>query len=843
MAMEKHFVINDTHTKPVTAIGFHPLRREIIIGYEDGLMKWWEQDGGKLMLTTHEHHGWVTDFLYWAEPKLLLSSANDGYIIAWTSSGTILDKIFMNQPIFCIRFNLRRHHFICSFNRQLKIYNLDIRKTYGHVIDMRKPFIAEHHTDIISCLICHDSRVYTAGFDGRFCIYDTTLYPGTKGLDLIHKISHAHEAGITCMALVKDNENNTWLLTGSFDRSVKVWSQDGKLRHELETIFLHTITSLCYVPRAKTVWVASGAPHATLYDPKAGENVSEFLPTFQSEPNSGEEPQHRIFKLRYNPESSQVIGTTHRRQIIVWKYNTSGCMTALKCKDPIDSVCYTRKVPILLFSGCSDGSIYKWERLQSSHFMYSTESLTRKEAKDKLESIKKIRGLSKKKHNPIIEHLKPHNTASSHYSYNKSLFAPSSLYHGKNASLLSGTYVEHLDALVTSSEDGNIYVWGFDEAAVSALTKLSPEKMMDSPVQRKYSVLVGDGRANNMTPVTTQKLYGETLKNDVIAGDGNNDDIDEKPIEEPIPEPAAGDAIPTQDKEADSFADSVTNRVAGFICKDVLTGHDSCVTSLAIVDKEEEHGATYMLSGGWDRKILLWNLRTGQLHDQLRPNKVRYDVNTGKELPPDDVEDAVNEDELVDGELACDGVILCIEYCEERNEYAYASSDGMVYIRDFSTIGCEMKLRNTLQGHELEITCVKWNPIYRRWITGSEDGTIRIWTEDGMSCEHILSAEGAVYTICIDRTNGCIVAGVENDIKVYDMETTNLVQTNVGHTDSIRSIIHVLERSQYVSGSWDKSIRIWNAYRRPVRRRKPQSRDADDKGNTQGQAAKKVVIS
>lgn len=34
MAMEKHFVVNDTHTKPVTAIGFHLVRREIITGYE-----------------------------------------------------------------------------------------------------------------------------------------------------------------------------------------------------------------------------------------------------------------------------------------------------------------------------------------------------------------------------------------------------------------------------------------------------------------------------------------------------------------------------------------------------------------------------------------------------------------------------------------------------------------------------------------------------------------------------------------------------------------------------------------------------------------------------------------
>ena len=73
------------------------------------------------------------------------------------------------------------------------------------------------------------------------------------------------------------------------------------------------------------------------------------------------------------------------------------------------------------------------------------------------------------------------------------------------------------------------------------------------------------------------------------------------------------------------------------------------------------------ISGGWDRRILIWNLRTGQLHDQLRSaSKVRYDVITGEELSPEEIEDGVEDDELTAGELACDGVILAIEYCVER---------------------------------------------------------------------------------------------------------------------------------------------------------------------------------
>lgn len=62
-----------------------------------------------------------------------------------------------------------------------------------------------------------------------------------------------------------------------------------------------------------------------------------------------------------------------------------------------------------------------------------------------------------------------------------------------------------------------------------------------------------------------------------------------------------------------------------------------------------------------------------------------------------------------------------------RNEIAYASSDHMVYIRKFSTVGSEMILLNTLQGHFGEVVSVCWNPVRNVWVTGSDDGTIRVW--------------------------------------------------------------------------------------------------------------------
>ena len=66
------------------------------------------------------------------------------------------------------------------------------------------------------------------------------------------------------------------ILTGSFDKTVKIWTADGKPIHKLDN-FLSTISGICYVPRSKTVWVAAGTSYAVLYDPKSGDNVSSLF--------------------------------------------------------------------------------------------------------------------------------------------------------------------------------------------------------------------------------------------------------------------------------------------------------------------------------------------------------------------------------------------------------------------------------------------------------------------------------------------------------------------------------------------------------------------------------------
>ena len=59
------------------------------------------------------------------------------------------------------------------------------------------------------------------------------------------------------------------------------------------------------------------------------------------------------------------------------------------------------------------------------------------------------------------------------------------------------------------------------------------------------------------------------------------------------------------------------------------------------------------LSGGWDRRISIWCLETGELQDRFR--------NTNLDPSAMEIDEEENKEEL-----ACDGVIIDMEYCESR---------------------------------------------------------------------------------------------------------------------------------------------------------------------------------
>ncbi|XP_075456977.1 uncharacterized protein LOC142495400 isoform X2 [Ascaphus truei] len=723
MAMQKHLSVQGCHQRSITALGFHSARREFLTGFEDGVIKWWDLDNGRLSQSAAEHAGMVTHLLYWAETKLVLSSSNDGMLIAWTAGAVVFDRIKLGSPIFSIAINIRRQLLVCGFKKHLSVYPLDERKTSGHVINLKKRFSDHRHTDIVSCVVTLDNRIYTAGYDKKFIIFDTYQTAEKTCLTAVRCNSRAHEAGIIHLLLVRESES-TRFLTGSFDQTIGVWSQDGQLIQRLRH-FTGVITGLCYVAPVKTVWITSGSSHPLLLDPRSGETISDFVDTFKSQEDG---PQ--LQQLVCLPESSHVIGCSRQNHVTVWKYNKMGCVTVLHTKHPLECLSYTGTKLILLFTGDSNGTVEKWERNYISPFIYSKESYHMADTRPERKGPRCLQQVQ------IIEwSRRPQsrlNRVGTAGVLRKGIIANSQRTcraPRKSCGFMKSLFIEEMDILVMSAENGDIYLWEFDDSVMCSVPEETPALDEHQELIKKYEFLLARGSESFLE---TQKTSGVLNKH-----------------------------------------------LAGFTCKKILAAHYKAVTALALIGKESGFHTAYLLSGGWDRRLCVWDLDTCSLAEAFS----NPDLDHWSEQR----------------EIACDGAILDMCYSPKRKEFAYASSDGRVYIRRFATVSSEMTLVNILIGHEAEVTSIVWHHLIDKWISGSEDGTIRIWSEDGTQCEKILVTKGVVTCICIDQVNGCIAAGVHDAVRVYDPESLLQVQCNMGHKDLIRSIVHIPEMKQVQS--------------------------------------------
>lgn len=65
----------------------------------------------------------------------------------------------------------------------------------------------------------------------------------------------------------------------------------------------------------------------------------------------------------------------------------------------------------------------------------------------------------------------------------------------------------------------------------------------------------------------------------------------------------------------------------------------------------------------------------------------------------------------------------------------------------------------------------------------------------------------------VRRTHGVVVAGTQNKVlRVFDPSKQELLEELHGHTDAVCTIVYVPEMHQYLTGSWDGTVKIWNAW-------------------------------
>lgn len=93
-------------------------------------------------------------------------------------------------------------------------------------------------------------------------------------------------------------------------------------------------------------------------------------------------------------------------------------------------------------------------------------------------------------------------------------------------------------------------------------------------------------------------------------------------------------------------------------------------------------------------------------------------------------------------------------------------------------------------------------------LSGSRDGTLRIWNINDSTCEVVL--EGHTKTIRQVAVKGNIAVSVsyDSDARVWDLATKECSHVLKGHTGNLYDV--AFDGKRIVTGGMDKTVRVWD---------------------------------
>lgn len=240
---------------------------------------------------------------------------------------------------------------------------------------------------------------------------------------------------------------------------------------------------------------------------------------------------------------------------------------------------------------------------------------------------------------------------------------------------------------------------------------------------------------------------------------------------------------PEMERSPDSKQTSSTVS-SRWVNKHQLLGHSQAVTAVAI-----SQDGKIIASGGEDRTIKLWQLRTAQAITTIR-DKHRETFN-------------------------------CIVFSPDRKKIISGSADGNIHIWNWETKQSSY-LGKTRNKHINGILSIAISPDGKTLLSSSSDKTLKAWN---------LPNEGLLYTLAgFPREISCLAispdggtfitgglephwlatGGYDRTVRVWDVVAGEEIAVLQGHRDRISSVQFNSDGKILFSRSWDGTIKVWS---------------------------------
>ncbi|KAG8947233.1 hypothetical protein FRC03_001146 [Tulasnella sp. 419] len=231
-------------------------------------------------------------------------------------------------------------------------------------------------------------------------------------------------------------------------------------------------------------------------------------------------------------------------------------------------------------------------------------------------------------------------------------------------------------------------------------------------------------------------------------------------------------------------------------------------------------------AAGLNKKIVVWNTQAGQLILKIKGHtywiqsiafsrdgtklvsgcekSVRvWDANTGEELRLlEDTASGIRVPLFSEMYTA-----RSVTFSSDNVHVASGGTDKLVKVWNVTSGYCAA----VLKGHTDWIASVAFSADEKKVLSGSWDDTIRIWDWTAGTCILTFHSSATARAITVTRDGTLAASPSRNDIVLWRIDTGVIVHRLEGHTRSVKRVAFLPDGTGLVSGSDDKTLRIWKA--------------------------------
>ncbi|GJJ76741.1 autophagy-related protein 16-1 [Entomortierella parvispora] len=200
-----------------------------------------------------------------------------------------------------------------------------------------------------------------------------------------------------------------------------------------------------------------------------------------------------------------------------------------------------------------------------------------------------------------------------------------------------------------------------------------------------------------------------------------------------------------------------------------IAAHDSEVNTVSL-----SNGGTMFATGSSDKKIKIWDIKTGSLKSTL----------TG-----------------------CLQSVMCVSFNATDELLLGASNDNAARLWHLGT----GRPRHTLTGHIGKVFSARFNPDSTKVVSGSHDRTIKVWDLQKGYCIRTMFTFASVNDVCLLDFDGSTIASghLDNNLRFWDARSGNCVKEVTGiHLGQITSVCPSTDGNQVLTNSRDNTLRI-----------------------------------